>query len=683
VSRARLVDLVVFAGYFAVAAVLGRQALLLGGTYALVWPAAGIAVAWFSVNGWSRWLALDIVALGLLSAVINGATGSSWTLAVGISLATVAQTVIFGLLIRRWCPAWWGYGDEPPRGVERLRDLGYLAIAAIVASAASAVLGPVAFSQVSGTSWQQVVAWILRNATGIVAILPLAMLLRHRLRSSDPRRAPDAVGPMRGRGPIELSALVVVTVSAIWLVFFVNTSYPVPFIVVFVSVWAGARFSPGVANSHAIAVCAAVTVATVLDRGPLVMIGDVDSRALVLQTYLALVVGLTLALSGGRSELLLVSARLLGSERVATEQAALVRTILDTMADGVSVIDGTGRLILRNPAAQELLGDIRRGPDGSVESTACGLRHLDGRALQPDESPMALALAGRSVEKEVLVRTDEFMPGGRHIEVTARPLPDTDPPLVVIVFHDVTAERRERDDLASFAGVVAHDLLNPLTVVEGWSESLLESARAGIVVPPERQSDQLERILRAAQRMQHLISDLLAFTTARDQRINPVRVDLGAVAADVARGRTDVVRVQGGAPPHIEVEPDLPAVMAEPVLLRQVLDNLVGNAVKYVAPGVAPEVCIGARELPVEVDGDRPMVLVEVRDNGIGIPDGQQDRVFDSFHRAHVDGGYRGTGLGLSIVKRITERHGGTAWAATNPATGGTTMSVTFPAALG
>ena len=74
------------------------------------------------------------------------------------------------------------------------------------------------------------------------------------------------------------------------------------------------------------------------------------------------------------------------------------------------------------------------------------------------------------------------------------------------------------------------------------------------------------------------------------------------------------------------------------------------------------------------------MVLIEVADNGIGIPQDQHARVFDTFHRVHREG-YRGTGLGLSIVKRIAERHGGTASAAANQASGGTTMSVTFPAA--
>jgi signal transduction histidine kinase len=113
------------------------------------------------------------------------------------------------------------------------------------------------------------------------------------------------------------------------------------------------------------------------------------------------------------------------------------------------------------------------------------------------------------------------------------------------------------------------------------------------------------------------------------------------------------------------------------VLLRQVVDNLIGNAVKYVAPGVRPEIEVGARRTDGEVG---PMVELSISDNGIGIPDGQHDQVFDSFHRAHKEG-YRGTGLGLSIVKRIVERHGGTANARDNEGRGGTTMTVSFPAA--
>lgn len=113
------------------------------------------------------------------------------------------------------------------------------------------------------------------------------------------------------------------------------------------------------------------------------------------------------------------------------------------------------------------------------------------------------------------------------------------------------------------------------------------------------------------------------------------------------------------------------------MLLRQVIDNLIGNAVKYVAPGVRPQIEVRARH--TDSDGTS-MVEIEVSDNGIGIPVGQHVQVFDSFHRAHQHG-YRGTGLGLSIVKRIVERHGGAVAARDREDAGGTTMTATFPAA--
>ena len=97
---------------------------------------------------------------------------------------------------------------------------------------------------------------------------------------------------------------------------------------------------------------------------------------------------------------------------------------------------------------------------------------------------------------------------------------------------------------------------------------------------------------------------------------------------------------------------ELPDVLAEPVLLRQVVDNLIGNSVKYVAPGVVPM---------IDVVGHRcesGFVTVEIYDNGIGIPQGQHASVFDTFHRANTDG-YRGTGLGLSISSQLCELMGG------------------------
>jgi nitrogen-specific signal transduction histidine kinase/integral membrane sensor domain MASE1 len=680
VNRVRLLDLGAFAGYFVLAAYLGRQAVIPGSGLALVWPAAGVAAAWLAVTGWRRWVVVDTLGVFVLALGVYLLIGTSGAIAFGLAFATIVQTLVFGLLISRWCPDWWGFGANPPPGIRRLRDLGYLMAAALASAVVSGAIGPASILFATDADWPVVASWIIRNSVGIIAIFPLSLLARNAARSDtrsdSTARSPAAFGPHRGSA-VEFVALVVVTLGGGWLVFGSDSGLPIPFLLLATSVWAGTRFSPWVADLHALLLATGVVVCTVLERGPFGAIADPVTTVLVVQSYVAVVVVLTLALSVGRRESLALHQRLALSEAAATEQAATMRTILDTMGDGVSVIGADGGVVLRNPAAGLLVGDVQVDDSGAFDVGGYDLRYADGTSVTTADSPVALAMAGEQVGPLDLFVRNPASPDGRLVEVTARPIPDSDPPLVVVVFHDVSADRRERDELASFAGVVAHDLLNPLTVVEGWSETLLETARAGIVVPPEKQADQLERIRRAAQRMQHLISDLLAYTTARDLRITPVRVDLHGMVRDIARARVEASRVSEDPQPVITVDPALPDVLAEPVLLRQVIDNLVGNAVKYVAPGVCPEIEVRGRV----VEGDEgAMVLIEIVDNGIGIPGDQQARVFDTFHRAHRDG-YRGTGLGLSIVKRIVERHGGTASASATDGRGGTTMRVTFPAA--
>src|SRR6185436_15083712 len=118
----------------------------------------------------------------------------------------------------------------------------------------------------------------------------------------------------------------------------------------------------------------------------------------------------------------------------------------------------------------------------------------------------------------------------------------------------------------------------------------------------------------------------------------------------------------------------LPPVQADPVLVRQLVDNLVGNAIKYTAPGVVPALRISA----TTTGG---MVTVRIADNGIGIPEGQHDAIFGNFHRAHTTSAYLGTGLGLAICKRIVERHGGDIAAVDDPG-GGSCFIFSLPAAV-
>jgi signal transduction histidine kinase len=119
------------------------------------------------------------------------------------------------------------------------------------------------------------------------------------------------------------------------------------------------------------------------------------------------------------------------------------------------------------------------------------------------------------------------------------------------------------------------------------------------------------------------------------------------------------------------------SVWADPGLVRQLFDNLLGNAVKYVAPGVRPRVDVRARTDDGPGDGD--WAEIRVTDNGIGIPEDQRELVFETFHRVQRDG-YQGTGLGLAICRRIVERHGGSIHAEPGPDGHGTTMVVRLPA---
>ncbi len=377
------------------------------------------------------------------------------------------------------------------------------------------------------------------------------------------------------------------------------------------------------------------------------------------------------------------TAELREAEAEARRQAGLLAAIMASIGDGVGVIDSAGRFLLHNPAAKQLLGidDDIDGPHGWQEHY--GLFRPDGTTpFPPGELPLVRGLAGESVNGvEMLVR-NAGRPDGILISVDGRPLdPSAGQNGAVAVFHDITELRRYEQDLAIFAGVVAHDLKAPLAVIRGHCElasdllddlpPLTGTAQAGA----DEAGKALGRIAAAVDRMGALIDTLLAYTTARDAPLRLETVPLGPLVADVVQERTGHLRPEADPLPDIYVGP-LPSVTADPAMLRHVIDNLVGNALKYVQPGRQPRVDVTA--VPA-ADG---WIRLDVADRGIGIPDDEQARIFEAFHRAHSDARYAGTGLGLAICRRIVERHGGTIAVADNPG-GGTRFELSLPSAPG
>lgn len=234
-------------------------------------------------------------------------------------------------------------------------------------------------------------------------------------------------------------------------------------------------------------------------------------------------------------------------------------------------------------------------------------------------------------------------------------------------------------DLQDFAHVASHDLQEPLRKIIAFGDRL--KTRFGGDLPADG-LDYLSRMQSAAGRMQTLIQDLLTFSRVSSKRDALVDVSLNDVAAGVAADLEVAVERAGG----VLMIGDLPGIDADPTQMRQMLQNLIGNALKFRRQGVTPEILVGARILGAG-DPELPEALraaahtwcqLTVSDNGIGFEEKYLDRIFTVFQRLQGRTEYEGSGVGLSVCRRITERHGGHITARSKPGVG-TAFIVTLP----
>jgi signal transduction histidine kinase len=231
---------------------------------------------------------------------------------------------------------------------------------------------------------------------------------------------------------------------------------------------------------------------------------------------------------------------------------------------------------------------------------------------------------------------------------------------IVAIVRDVTTEQRRIEELASFAAVAAHDLKSPLAAVQGW----IEVAEDALESDADLALEALERGRNATDRMSREIEDWLTYNVAREGVVQPESIALQPCLDAIISGYPGV--------DFVVRTPD--TVMVDPTLLRHLLTNLIGNAVKYTPPGERPAITVRSFS-----GGDRGWVRLYVVDAGIGIPEGEETTIFEPFRRAtSVVGTYEGSGLGLALCKRIVRRHGGLITAARNEGPG-TTITVTLP----
>ena len=250
----------------------------------------------------------------------------------------------------------------------------------------------------------------------------------------------------------------------------------------------------------------------------------------------------------------------------------------------------------------------------------------------------------------------------RNIAVSKQALTLGERQYLYAIFRDITELRqaqealkkyaeslaRSNQELEHFAYVASHDLQEPLRKIGSFSELLARKYQGRL----DKKADiYIGYIVDGAQRMQILINDLLAFSRVTTKGKEFVLVDCNALLVRVQRDLEFAIKESGA---RLSVT-ELPTIMADAGQLGQVFQNLIGNALKYRAPGQAPEIAVTVEER----DGEW---LFSVRDTGIGIEPQYFARIFQLFQRLHTREEYSGTGIGLALCKKIVERHGGKIW---------------------
>ncbi|GHO59323.1 PAS domain-containing sensor histidine kinase [Ktedonobacter robiniae] len=236
--------------------------------------------------------------------------------------------------------------------------------------------------------------------------------------------------------------------------------------------------------------------------------------------------------------------------------------------------------------------------------------------------------------------------------------------------------QRSNQELQEFAYVASHDLQEPLRKIQSFG-NLLEEDHGKELGSGKMY---LDRMRQAAARMQVLINDLLTFSRVTTKALPFSTIDLNQIAQEVVDDLEVQIQTTQGT---VEIG-QLPTIQADPVQMRQMLQNLIGNGLKFHQRDVPPVITVSAELLPAteeEGQAENPAPAycqLTIKDNGIGFDEKYLDRIFIVFQRLHGKGQYEGTGIGLAVVRKIVERHEGTI-NATSTLGEGSTFVVTLP----
>jgi signal transduction histidine kinase len=289
------------------------------------------------------------------------------------------------------------------------------------------------------------------------------------------------------------------------------------------------------------------------------------------------------------------------------------------------------------------------------------MRYPDGRPIPADDLPHARALRGMTVP-DYLCMGRHFITGkDLDLSIAVAPIESNGIVGAVLVIRDITALQeldRKKDE---FLSVASHELRTPLTTIKGYTQLLAQTINE---LPPEERMTYLSAVLGEVDRMMGLISELLDVSRIETNRL---QIDRQPISwREFLDRRANAFRIQHPAR-TIRFSAEVPetTLLVDPDRMRQVVDNLISNAIKYSADGTEIEIV-------TQIEGQH--MLTAVIDHGIGIPTDEIPKLFERFHRARNVSSryYGGLGLGLYIAKAIVEAHNGSIHVASEEGMGAT-----------
>ncbi len=617
-----------------------------------IWPLGGVGFVLLTVIWYAgrRIVAATLAVMVLIFAGTAVAMGYEPPLALWLALTGVAQPLLMIWLYRSRLRHT-GWAPECPQ------DVAALLFAAAGSSLLLALVGGFPFLSPDDLPSKVLLWWVLRNTVFCFVGAATFTILFYGQRST-------VLPASSWANRVGLGATALACVYGVYF----DPSLPLSWLLIVPSVWGGLTLT---VRGTAYLILGVALAAAGMSYLPNVRFGYdgllpaaslVDLLIIVSSTF-----ALLLSLMREQRGALIAELDRKGAESEAQRQ--MLSTVFNSMNDGVLLLDHEG-IQMYNTAARQLLGrPILTGKPASW-ADALGLSSPEGAPLDEEALRSSLFPAEPSAHPDPIEVRVGQEGAARIVELTAQPLGTMDDDRsTMVLLHDVTSQRARIRELGNFAGMVAHDLRGPLTVLDGWLEVAQDGDRRVGVLAVE---DALFRARDASARMRQVIEDWLNYTVVQNGKPRPTAVTLASVADEVVQSRR--ARWAGGEEPQFILDL-VHSVQADPGLVRQLLDNLVENAIKYTPADRAPWVQVVSTR-----DVEPGWVTVDVTDHGIGVPQGQEERIFEEFHRGPAEGRSAGTGLGLALTRRITASHGGEMSARRNPE-GGSTFTFTLPEA--